>query len=616
MFKIKIINKIKSLNKTLKKTIVLISDLVIAFFSVWLSFSIRLEEYHNPNLIQLSYYFIIAVGFIPFFLNFNIYNYVFRYLNLHAIKNILKAIFIYSLMLTLLLFYLKINDIPRSIGIIQPVIFFLLIFIFRMFLVSLLNPRIRDDLGAKYLIYGAGVAGAEFLMGQSNNFYKNVFGYLDDDNEKQGRIIMGKNILDPKSLSSFIVKHKITDVLLCLPSVDINSRQNIIQKLINLNLKVSTVPNVTKIIENKHNISEFGPLGTLDIISRESYNNNHHHLNISNRTILIAGAGGSIGSEICRQILKQKIKHIILLDNSEYNLYKIDQEISLLKDKLNHKYKITSILASAREESRMEQVFKKFSPNIVFHAAAYKHVTLVEQNKIEALTNNYDSTVILSNLAIKYNVENFTFISTDKAVNPSNIMGTSKRLAEIFIQKVAAKKSKTIFSIVRFGNVIGSSGSLIPLFQNQIKNGGPLTVTHENVSRYFMTIPEAVDLVLSASYLASSGDVFILDMGEPIKIIDIAKKMIALSGKTEITEENKNGDIEIKIIGLKPGEKLHEELFLGNKVFKTSHPKILKVQEPVIDKISIVSLIKQFREAILLDDDNKIKAFYKKINNI
>jgi FlaA1/EpsC-like NDP-sugar epimerase len=314
--------------------------------------------------------------------------------------------------------------------------------------------------------------------------------------------------------------------------------------------------------------------------------------------------------------LNQKISQIILLDNSEYNLYRIDLEINELKRRFNHKCVVYSILASAKDKDRMDDIFNKFTPHVVFHAAAYKHVNLVEKNKIEALTNNYNSTVILSNLAIKYNVENFTFISTDKAVNPTNIMGASKRLAELFIQKHSLKKLKTIFSIVRFGNVIGSSGSMIPLFQNQIQSGGPITVTDKNVSRYFMTIPEAVDLVLSASKLSTSSDVFILDMGKPLKILNIAKKMIALAGKTQKTEDYPNGDIEIKLIGLRPGEKLHEELFLGDEIFKTSHPQILKVKEPIKNKVNITHLINEFKVAIISDDDDKIRSFYNTLSNI
>lgn len=614
--KLKIIVYIKSLDKRLKKLIVLLGDVIISLFCVWLAFSIRLEEYHQPDTLQVYYYAALTIGFVPVFLYFNIYNHFFRYFNLVIIKDISKACFTYSFILFFILFYSKLPNIPRSIGLIYPLLFLIFIYFFRIIIANILNSNLKNNLNQKFLIYGAGVDGIQFLIRNSNKFIQNVIGYLDDDTEKQGRIINGKKIFSPNLLSSLIKKYEVTDVLLCLPGIDLPNRKRIIENLINLNLKVSTIPDLKNMVDENFNIPEFRPLNTQDILFRKPYNNNNNHLKLINKTVLVVGAGGSIGSEICRQILKQKIKKIILLDNSEYNLYKIDLEINELKKRYNHKCSIYTILASAREQNRIEQIFRDLEPNIVFHAAAYKHVNLVEKNKIEALTNNFDTTLILSDLSIKYRVKNFTFISTDKAVNPSNIMGASKRLAELIIQKQSLKKTKTIFTTVRFGNVIGSSGSIIPLFQSQIQHGGPITLTHKSVSRYFMTIPEAVDLVLSASNLTKKSDTFILDMGKPIKIIDIAKKMIALSGKTEKTKDYPNGDIEIKVIGLRPGEKLKEELFLGDKIFKTLHPQILKIKEHNKTEFNMKKLTNEFKIAILSDDEQKIRSFYQSLSNI
>ena len=437
---------IKSLDKRLKKLIVLFGDVFISLFCVWLAFSIRLEEYHQPDILQTYYYFTITVGFIPVFLYFNIYKNFFRYINFVIIKDISKACFTYSFILSLVLFYSNLPNIPRSIGLIYPLLFFILIYFFRMFIANILSSNSKNNFNQKFLIYGAGVDGVQFVTGNSNKFNQNVIGFVDDDIEKQGRIITGKKIFSPDLLPLLINKHKVTDVLLCVPGIDLLSRQRIIENLINLKLKVSTVPDLKNIIDKKFNIPEFRPLNTQDILFRKPYiNNDNNHLKLSKKTILVVGAGGSIGSEICRQILKQKVKKLILLDNSEYNLYKIDLEINELKKRYNHKCSIHTILASAREKNRIEQIFRDLYPNTVFHAAAYKHVNLVEKNKIEGLTNNFETTLILSDLAIKYNVENFTFISTDKAVNPSNIMGASKRLAELIIQQQSQKKNKHYF---------------------------------------------------------------------------------------------------------------------------------------------------------------------------
>ncbi|MGL4406696.1 MAG: polysaccharide biosynthesis protein [Notoacmeibacter sp.] len=368
--------------------------------------------------------------------------------------------------------------------------------------------------------------------------------------------------------------------MIALPSISPERRREIVNSLLDLHVRVRTLPGIVDLARGTELISEGADLNLIDLLDREPIKYSIEPDLVDSKVVMITGAGGSIGSELCRQIIYLRPKQMLLVDHSEFNLYAIDEELRILLSKLDFQVEILPYLASVKSEARMERLFAKYRPSLVYHAAAYKHVPLVESNPFEAAANNVIGTLIVAKAAERHGAERFVLISTDKAVRPTNYMGASKRLAEQLVQALAALAGqKTIFSMVRFGNVLGSSGSVVPLFRRQIAAGGPVTITHPDVVRYFMTIPEAVGLVLQASKIAEGGEVFVLDMGQPVKILNLAKKMIRLSGFTERTEENLGGEIEIVTIGLRPGEKLYEELLIGDNPQPTTNQHIMKAHE-------------------------------------
>ena len=619
----KTINNLLNLPRSIKTLIAISLDFTCCIFSVWFSYYLRLGILIPLSERGLDALAITLIISLPIFLISGLYKNIFRYSGLDSLLIVTKAITIYGISYFSIVSIIGVNGIPRTIGLIQPMLLLVLIITWRLFLRFLLrniNGQIstKEDI-KKALVYGSGDSGRQLVKAMQDSNAISIKGFVDDDENKQGCFIDGKRIYSPKSLKDLLIKKDISLILLAIPSTSRKRRNDIIKHLLNYKVAVRTIPGISNLASGKNLINEFLELDMDDLLGRievEPFQSLMKKNNFS-KTILVTGAGGSIGSELCRQIIKYKPKQILLVEISEYALYSINQELDKVKP---IETEIIPLIGSVQDIKRMGEIISIFKPFIIYHAAAYKHVPIVEQNLIEGLKNNLIGTFDLANLAVEKNVSNFVFISTDKAVRPTNIMGATKRLAELSLQALNDKNlnlpkgsNNTKFAMVRFGNVLDSSGSVIPKFRDQIKNGGPITLTHRDITRYFMTITEAAQLVIQASAMAEGGDVFVLDMGKPIKIYDLAIRMIQLSGLTVKRLTNSKGDIEIKITGLRPGEKLFEELLLSKNPTKTKHPKIFRSQEPFIEYSKLIKEIDSLKKLI---KDNELEKILKKIKSI
>jgi FlaA1/EpsC-like NDP-sugar epimerase len=432
------------------------------------------------------------------------------------------------------------------------------------------------------LIYGAGEAGRQLVISLENNPEFKVIGFLDDNDQLHEQVLLGQTIHSSSDLEKLIITKNVSLVFLAIPSIGRNKRIQIIKRLNQYKLIVKTLPSISEIIDGRVTVSDIKDLNIDDLLDREQIKPDIKLLqkNIDTKTVLVTGAGGSIGSELCRQIIKLKPSKLLLIESNEFALYKIYEELKAY----DNNQKIISLLVNSQDQAKLEIIFETFKVDTIYHTAAYKHVPLVEENICSGVQNNVFSTLAAAKASVIKKVSNFVLISSDKAVRSTNIMGASKRLAELCIQGISEqpKSNSTNFAIVRFGNVLESSGSVIPKFKKQIQEGGPVTLTHMDVTRYFMTIPEAAQLVIQAGAMGKNSEVFVLDMGESVKIRDLIFKMITLSGLTIKDSQNPNGDIEIKIVGLRPGEKLYEELLIGDNPQKTNHPKILKTSDAFV----------------------------------
>ena len=571
-----------NLPRNTKRIIAVIIDVGLCIICTWLAFFLRLEKFIQINDITILAVFISVLIAIPIFWLMGLYKTIFRFAGSSIIFTVFIATFVYALLYFAVISIYGIKGIPRSIGIIQPILLFLLISASRVSIKLIFLTNLKKSKNkTRVLIYGAGSAGRQLLTSLENNLEMKVVGFLDDDPQFHRQIILGKTVYKPFNLSGLIVKKNIHLVLLALPSITRKRRNQIINNLNKYKITVKTLPSVQDLVDGRVSVSDIKDLTIDDLLNRDQVEPNLELLskNIKSKTVMVTGAGGSIGSEISRQIIKLNPKKLILIELSEFSLYKINDE---LKD-LNQSIKIIPLLLNIQNKSKIEEVFKNFNIDTVYHAAAYKHVPLVEENICESVKNNVFGSFIVMQLALKYKINNFVLISTDKAVRSTNVMGATKRLAEICAQSLYHDQNlKSKFAIVRFGNVLESSGSVIPKFKKQIKQGGPVTLTDPDVTRYFMTITEASQLVIQAGAMAEKCEVFVLDMGESIKIKDLIEKMIKLSGLSIKDSNNLDGDIEIKLIGLRPGEKLYEELLIGYKPQKTYHEKIQKAHDPFI----------------------------------
>jgi len=572
-----------------KRKLVIIIVIGLCIFCTWLAFYLRLEQFVKIDDVTTLAVEISIMIAIPIFWLMGLYKTIFRFPGSSIIFTVFVTTFAYALLYFTIIGIYGIQGIPRSIGIIQPILLFLSISAIRVAAKFLFLTNFKKSINkTNVLIYGAGSAGRQLLTSLESNLEMEVVGFLDDDSQFHRQKILGQMVYDPLNIDKLINKKNIEIVLLALPSITRQKRNQIINNLNKHKLIVKTLPSVQDIIEGKVSLSDIKDLNIEDLLNREQVKPNLDLLskNINSKVIMITGAGGSIGSEISRQIIKLKPKKILLVELSEFALYKISENLKHIDKSI----KVIPLLVNIQNKSKIEEVFKTFSIDVVYHAAAYKHVPLVEENICESVKNNVFGTFFLAQAALKYNVSNFVLISSDKAVRPTNVMGATKRLAEICIQSLYENQNKkSKFAIVRFGNVLESSGSVIPKFKKQIKEGGPVTLTHPDVARYFMTITEASQLVIQAGAMAQKCEVYILDMGEIVKIKDLIEKMIKLSGLSVKNKKNLYGDIEVKIIGLRPGEKLYEELLIGDNPQKTFHEKIQKTQDSFIsfDKLEI-----------------------------
>jgi FlaA1/EpsC-like NDP-sugar epimerase len=600
-----------SLSRLYKRFLMILIDIITIVFVLISSFSLRLGEWFWPKDDLL---YLILVGpfiAIPFFIYFGLYRAIVRYIGFKALWAIVQAVTLFSLFWGVLVLLSGIQGVPRSVIIINWIIGTLLVggsrIIGRWWFSDSESKQFSNFGNSKnVLVYGAGSAGVQLATALTYSNELNPVAFVDDDSSLINHQIMGLKVYPSNNLGKLIQDMKVEELLLALPSASREKKNAIINSLDSNSVKVRTVPSVSELAQGNLKIDDLHEVRIDDLLGRDLVPPNHNYLksNISNKIVMVTGAGGSIGSELSKQVLKISPKQLILFDHNEFSLYKIEQElVELLDEKSN--ILVTPILGSVTDNDKLEQVCNSFSIQTIYHAAAYKHVPMIEQNIFSGISNNIFGTLFCAQVAASSNVEDFVLISTDKAVRPTNIMGATKRFSELILQALAKKyKSSQIkFSMVRFGNVLDSSGSVIPLFKKQIKNGGPITVTDPNVIRYFMTIEEASLLVIQAGSMnKSSGDVFLLDMGKPVKILDLAKKMITLSGLEIKDSDHPNGDIEIIFTGLRPGEKLYEELLIGGDVLPTEHKLILRSKEEMIPWADLERIINRLKESIDLKD--------------
>lgn len=627
-------NIILNFPRFIKRGIVIGIDILICLLSTWIAFGLRLD---NWGLLQGSQWYVFYASLaltLPLFTIFGLYRAIFRYVGSAALNALFKAFSIYTFLFLFVFSLNGIENIPRSIGLLQPIVFFFLAGSSRLFIrfwLGVVNSfqanGYRDK--PRVLIYGAGAAGRQLIASININSKMSVVGYIDDDSNLQGNTINGIPVYSLDDVNELVEKLGVTDVLLAIPSVTQHRRSKIISCLSELQIRVRTIPSLHDLAFGGLKISDLHELDMNDLLGRDAVPPDEHLLekNIRKKVVLVTGAGGSIGSELCRQIIQFSPRFLLLVDISEHALYQINEELVRMIGQSNSAHEnidsnhltitIVPRLASIRNIELMKRIISMYRPDIVFHAAAYKHVPLVEENPVEGIGNNVLGTLSCAQACMDLDVPRFVLISTDKAVRPTNVMGASKRISELILQAMADVVSKegrvTIFSMVRFGNVLGSSGSVGPLFSYQIKSGGPITLTHPDVTRYFMTIPEAAQLVIQASSMSSGGEVFVLDMGAPVRIYELAKKMIYLSGLLIKDELNPQGDIEIQITGLRPGEKLYEELLIGSNPQLTDHPKIMKSREEFLCWGDLKPEIDKLVLALEVDDQSTIFATLKKL---
>ena len=615
MMKNNLIKWFLSLSRLSKRILMILIDIISIVLVLISSFSLRLGEWFWP---QDDIIFLIFAGpliAIPLFIKLGLYRAIVRYIGFKALWVIVQAVTLFSLSWGVLVLLSGIQGIPRSVIIINWIIGTLIIggtrVIGRWWFADDKSKKYKQNGSSKnVLVYGAGSAGVQLATALSFSNELNPVAFIDDDDSLINHQIMGLKIFSATNLGNLIKSLEVQEVLLALPSASREKKNAIINSLKSEPVKVRTVPSVTELAQGNLKIDDLFEVKINDLLGRDLVPPNQNYLksNILNKVVMVTGAGGSIGSEICKQVIKLNPKQIILFEQSEFSLYSIDQELIEMAGPKS-KIIITSILGSVFDIKKLEEVCRTFSIQTIYHAAAYKHVPMVEYNNTEGVLNNIFGTLSAVRAAINTNVETFVLISTDKAVRPTNTMGATKRCSEIILQSISENlnQNQTQLMMVRFGNVLDSSGSVIPLFKKQIKDGGPITVTDKKIVRYFMTIKEAVELVIQAGAMGNSGDIFVLDMGEPIRIFDLAVKMIQLSGLEVRDVDNPDGDIEIKFTGLRPGEKLYEELLVEGNVSATKHSLILRAVEDKVDWDELEPILEALEESARESNHSEVR---------
>ena len=578
------LNFIWQLSRLHKRVISVIIDILLILFALHIALWTRLGDVKflsgGDNLLLIG---LTVVTTVLVFTKIGLYRAILRYLTFQALFIVSAGAILSAVSLAIFAYYLQ-EPIPRTVPIIYGAYLALLSGGVRLVVRNLVATTSRYS-HQEVLIYGAGSGGRQLAVALRASEDYRVRAFIDEDKTLTNTMILGLPVIDLDKAERVIKKYEISKILLAIPSASCARRKQILDLLAQLPVEIQTVPDMADIVSGKAKIDELTDVPIEDLLGRDAVAPQQvlMEADIKNKVVMVTGAGGSIGSELCRQILKQKPKVLVLFEVSEFGLYQIERELSLVKEQNTYDVEIVPLLGSVQRSHRLLTSMKSFCVQTVYHAAAYKHVPLVEYNVVEGVRNNVYGTYSAAKAAIAAGVESFVLISTDKAVRPTNVMGTTKRMAELGLQALAQQENQkdngTRFCMVRFGNVLGSSGSVIPLFKKQIKAGGPLTVTHPDITRYFMTIPEAAQLVIQAGAMGKGGDVFVLDMGESIKITDLAENLIKLSGLSVMNEENQDGDIEIQFSGLRPGEKLYEELLIGDNVERTAHERIMTAQE-------------------------------------
>ncbi len=613
--------KILSTTRFNKQVIVAGFDFCLVYFSFFLA-SIVDDPFYESNFDTLLMNIWLPLIQMLIFILMGVYTSVLRFLDFSSIFLIVKASILsfitISIVANLRIFGIEFEGIFGNISMIDNRTIFLIFLISFFAIISsriIVSRLLQYNLPSKkVVIYGAGDAGRQLASALKLSKEMNPVAYVDKSVALQNTLIAGIKVFNPKKLKKLIERHKVDEVLIAMPSASKTILKGLLEDVEKLSVKVRILPGLTDLAEGKVLVSELKEINIPDLIGRFEVEANDELLkkNIKNKTVLITGAGGSIGSELARQVIFNDPQKLIVLDANEYSLYQIKSEL----ESMHLNFPLFSVIGSVTDKKRIYEVCKSFEVDTIYHSAAYKHVPLVEENPFEGVYNNIFGTKHCLDAAIKAEVETFVLISTDKAVRPTNIMGATKRFAELILQSYSDnqdEKNITRMTMVRFGNVLGSSGSALPLFRKQILEGGPLTVTHPDVTRYFMTIPEAAELVIQAGALGEGGDVFVLDMGEPIKILDLAKRLIKLSGMEPIDDENPQGDIEINFTGLRPGEKLYEELLIGNNVSTTEHKRILKAQEDFISSEDLNNSLNLIKEAAAEGNTVALKDILKDV---
>lgn len=627
-----------------KRLLQVATDAVLVWLSLWLAFIVRLgvEDVLNPVVTHAWLFVCAPVIAIPLFIRFGMYRAVLRYFGNDALLAIVKAVSLSALILALVVYWYSNHQtiVPRSIifnywWLSLVILGGLRLLMRQYFMGDWFNAvhgapfSTRDEGLTKVAIYGAGVAGNQLVAALRMGRAMRPVAFIDDDPSISDRVIAGLQVFKPKHIQRMIELTGAQELLLALPSTARSRRREILGFLEGFPLHVRSVPSFAALASGEVKVDDIQEVDIADLLGRDAVPAETDLLQhcITGKNVLVTGAGGSIGAELCRQIAKLKPAQLILMDHSEFNLYSINLE---LEQRLSHGSSETGlicVLGSVRDQAKMIDVMNTWHIDTVYHAAAYKHVPMVEHNIAEGILNNVIGTLHAAQAALQAGVTNFVLISTDKAVRPTNVMGGTKRLAEMVLQALSKEiapvlfgdshnvrnVNKTRFTMVRFGNVLGSSGSVIPLFHKQIRAGGPLTVTHPNMTRYFMTIPEAAQLVIQAGSMGAGGEVFVLDMGEPVRIVELAEKMIHFSGLSIRSEKNPQGDIAIKFSGLRPGEKLYEELLIGDNVAPTRHPMIMSAHEDYIPWDTLKVQLEDVMAAVLVDDYVQVRQKLKEL---
>jgi FlaA1/EpsC-like NDP-sugar epimerase len=562
-----------------KRAIMLVSDALFVPAALWSALALKLEGLPEGLGASPWLYLAALATSIPIFVRLGLYRAVVRFIGAQAIVAVTTGVTASVAVLAIVDAVLPGAGIPLKALLIYWALALVYVGGTRILARNVMNLR---PVGAeRVVVYGAGAAGAQAVSALRSGGSYDPVAFLDDDPSLHRSVVAGIDVYAPGALKMLIEEESVRVVLLALPSQSRRRRQEILKSLEPFPVRVMTVPDIADIVAGSARVEDVRDVDASDLLGRDSVPPDERLFDacIRDKVVMVTGAGGSIGSELCRQIARLRPRRVVLFEMSELALYQVDRELRALMERERLAFELTSLLGNAHHKYRVREILQAYGVQTLYHAAAYKHVPIVEQNVIEGIHNNVISTWYTAEAALECGVENFVLVSTDKAVNPTNVMGATKRLAEIVLQGLQQRSGRTKFCMVRFGNVLESSGSVVPLFREQIRRGGPVTVTHPDVIRYFMTIPEASQLVLQAGAMAEGGDVFVLDMGKPIRIADLARRMVKLAGLTVRDDDRPDGDIEIRFTGLRPAEKLYEELLIGNNVSGTGHPMILRAME-------------------------------------